>query len=335
VAAPSAATFTKDTAAKTGLSERTVRKDIQIAEGLTDAAKEALRSTKVADSPTQLLTLSKQDERTQERAAKLISEGKAKNVAEAIEKAKPKPPPDEPEIDLLHAATCEPDVSEDPSQPWADYNAELDQIVADLRGLRDRAVALAKRSGTEAAFVAWMDPKQQRTFFENAAVTYEKYKITGWATEAQAARLPAGRNFFYAFESSGKGKKGDAVSSADEPQGASAPWAGFNSDIEALRQGLRALKRQLAAVTEYDGSTRQMRCRWAQGYSPAGTLGTIDSLIMALKEGMPVEASNEYPGYLTAYRAELKRSVEGVRHRETQVEFDEAEERAAIQKAGM
>lgn len=47
--------FTKDTAEKAKISERTVRRDVQVATKLAPEVKEAIRALPVADSQTELL----------------------------------------------------------------------------------------------------------------------------------------------------------------------------------------------------------------------------------------------------------------------------------------
>jgi len=70
----SAACFTADTAAKTGTTERTVRQEIQIAASIPEPVKEAIRSTPLADSKTDLLTLARMPAPQQEAVATAITE---------------------------------------------------------------------------------------------------------------------------------------------------------------------------------------------------------------------------------------------------------------------
>lgn len=62
--------FAADTAAKTGLSARSVQQDVQIAEKLDPAVKSALRGTEAEDSKTTLLALARMDPAEQREAMK-------------------------------------------------------------------------------------------------------------------------------------------------------------------------------------------------------------------------------------------------------------------------
>jgi len=82
------ATFTEDTASKIGVSPRTIRHEVQIAEDLADEVKEAIRDTDLADNKTELLRLARLDEEEQKEAAKRIAAGEAKSVSEAVQQIK-------------------------------------------------------------------------------------------------------------------------------------------------------------------------------------------------------------------------------------------------------
>jgi ParB family chromosome partitioning protein len=62
------ATFARDTAAKTGVSPRTVREDVQIAARITPEVKGLLRGTPLADEKTELLRIARLPAAKQERA---------------------------------------------------------------------------------------------------------------------------------------------------------------------------------------------------------------------------------------------------------------------------
>jgi len=81
-------TFADDTAAKTGLTPRTIQRDVQIASDLDDEAKEDLRETPVAGQKTALLRLAREDKPVQKAAAKKLKAGKAKSVGEAVDQAR-------------------------------------------------------------------------------------------------------------------------------------------------------------------------------------------------------------------------------------------------------
>ena len=57
VGAESAPTFTADTAAKTGTSERTIREGVQIANHIPEDVRDAIRETPIADSKADLLAM--------------------------------------------------------------------------------------------------------------------------------------------------------------------------------------------------------------------------------------------------------------------------------------
>ncbi len=77
------ATFTSDTAAKTSVTPRTIRQEVQIAEAIQEDVKEQIRQTPIADSKTELLKLARMPEQQQRAVAEKISSGAAKSVKEA------------------------------------------------------------------------------------------------------------------------------------------------------------------------------------------------------------------------------------------------------------
>lgn len=91
--------FADDTAAKTGRGSRTIRRDAEIGEKITESAAVQIQGTKVANNKTQLKQLADLPEKEQEKAAKLIGSGKAKTVEDAIEAGKKKSRNGKPVID--------------------------------------------------------------------------------------------------------------------------------------------------------------------------------------------------------------------------------------------
>jgi site-specific DNA-methyltransferase (adenine-specific) len=81
-------TFTADVAAKTGLTPRTIRHDVQIATQIAEDVRDMLRETPLADSKKDLLQLARRPANEQRQIAKRIRSGKAKNVAEAASRIK-------------------------------------------------------------------------------------------------------------------------------------------------------------------------------------------------------------------------------------------------------
>lgn len=65
VGADSAPTFVEDTATKTGVSERTVQENVQIAESIPEDVRDAIRETPLAESKTDLLAIARLPESDQ------------------------------------------------------------------------------------------------------------------------------------------------------------------------------------------------------------------------------------------------------------------------------
>lgn len=86
--------FTKDTAAKTQKSPRTVSENIQIAKNIPEPIRNQIRDTPLADKKTELLTLSRFDETTQKEVVELIAEDKAGTVEDALKEIAKKPNPE-------------------------------------------------------------------------------------------------------------------------------------------------------------------------------------------------------------------------------------------------
>lgn len=77
-------TFVADTAAKTGMSERVVRKLVQIGRDIQSPAAEIIQGTALEDRKTDLLEIAKeQDPEIQKKIAEKIISGEAKNAKQA------------------------------------------------------------------------------------------------------------------------------------------------------------------------------------------------------------------------------------------------------------
>lgn len=77
-------TFTKDAAAKTGLSDRTIRRSIELANVVPKDVIDLIRETKLADNAAQLRLLARETEENQRRIAEMIAAGTGiKNIAQA------------------------------------------------------------------------------------------------------------------------------------------------------------------------------------------------------------------------------------------------------------
>jgi N6-adenosine-specific RNA methylase IME4 len=76
--------FAEDTSQKTGIPERRIREEIQIARGIDDSVKDIIRDTEIADSKTDLLELARvKDIETQKDIVDRIVSGEVKNVKQA------------------------------------------------------------------------------------------------------------------------------------------------------------------------------------------------------------------------------------------------------------
>lgn len=118
----SARSFAEDVAEKTGQSERNIRKDIEVATKLTDAAKDAIKGTPVADNRSQLKQLADLPPAEQEQAAVAIKSGAARTVAEATAK----PEPESHGIDLAELQV-----------PYKEAVAALNKIKREFKAIAD------------------------------------------------------------------------------------------------------------------------------------------------------------------------------------------------------
>lgn len=75
--------FATDTAAKTGLSPRSVQQEVQIANKITPEVKDAIRETPLADKKTELLRLARMEPAQQMQTVQKIASGEIKSVKEA------------------------------------------------------------------------------------------------------------------------------------------------------------------------------------------------------------------------------------------------------------
>lgn len=78
--------FSEDTAAKLGVSSRTVQQEVQIAEKLAEDVKEAIRGTPLEDNKSDLLELARLEPEKQKKAVEKILKGEAKKAREAKRK---------------------------------------------------------------------------------------------------------------------------------------------------------------------------------------------------------------------------------------------------------
>lgn len=99
-------TTTRDIAEQAGMGERTARMRVEIVMRLTQEIRDAIRSTGVANSQTDLLTLGRLDTDEQERVAEAIHEGKARSVSEARRKLNGHGPDDDDDDDAAFDVTA-------------------------------------------------------------------------------------------------------------------------------------------------------------------------------------------------------------------------------------
>jgi ParB family chromosome partitioning protein len=76
-------TFTKDAAAKTGLSDRTIRRSIELANVVSKEVVDLIRETRLADNAAQLRMLARETPENQLLIARSIAGGAGKNIAQA------------------------------------------------------------------------------------------------------------------------------------------------------------------------------------------------------------------------------------------------------------
>jgi hypothetical protein len=83
-------TFSEDTSKKTNQSQRTIQREIKMAEDIKSDVREKLHGTVVAEDKSELTKISKLDEKDQRKVADKISSGKTKTVNEALGKTSKK-----------------------------------------------------------------------------------------------------------------------------------------------------------------------------------------------------------------------------------------------------
>jgi hypothetical protein len=84
----------------------------------------------------------------------------------------------------------------------------------------------------------------------------------------------------------------------------------FNAAVrEQVIDGLHELYRRFAKLAGYDAGTKRFRARWAQGYSPLGTLGALKSFANAFEDGLPAELRDQYPGFHTRLQVKLRQAL--------------------------
>jgi len=77
-------TFSEDTAQKLGVSSRTIRHEVQIAEKIDNQVKEKIKDTELADNKKELLLLARLEPEKQRQVVDKIAKGEAKEVSKAL-----------------------------------------------------------------------------------------------------------------------------------------------------------------------------------------------------------------------------------------------------------
>lgn len=106
--------FSKDAAAKTGVSQRTVQQEVQIAENIVPEVKEMLRNTPVADKKTDLLAIARTpgEQQQAEALARMAQAQTKREMGEAAYRAQRKAMREEREREEAEAAGQEQMVEE-------------------------------------------------------------------------------------------------------------------------------------------------------------------------------------------------------------------------------
>lgn len=151
----SAASFTADTASKTGLNERTIRRSIHRVERIAPGVRDAIRDMpEIADKGVELDALAKMSPERQAAVVAIVAGGDAPSIrtavaftprtdeAEAAVKKEPKPTP----------PSTVPPPGPTAAQKWARCLADLMSVpeLRDLRDELDRVLAAADQSGSAA-----------------------------------------------------------------------------------------------------------------------------------------------------------------------------------------
>jgi len=76
--------FVADTAAKTGLSERSIRRDVQRTGNIAPEVRDEIRATPIADKGVELDALARLTPEKQTEAVAAVKSGDAKNIREVI-----------------------------------------------------------------------------------------------------------------------------------------------------------------------------------------------------------------------------------------------------------
>jgi hypothetical protein len=108
------------------------------------------------------------------------------------------------DLDPIQAAANDASAADEPSQPWANYNAKVRRVVEHLREALRTVETMVDPTATtpkEREFAEdWMGTGavQWRQTFAKLIADFNKREVTQWASERQAKEL--GRNFLYVFE---------------------------------------------------------------------------------------------------------------------------------------
>jgi len=152
---------------------------------------------------------------TAKHVEKVVAKRRAETDAPAEPKTElttPADPQPQPEIDELEAALCDKQATDDPQQPWADYNAIISIQAASFRDIINTFKRLMNDKGETGVFASWLS-KAHITNLEGWVATLENQKVAQFASTQQAATLSTipntgqTRHFLYVGDPQLKGKK--------------------------------------------------------------------------------------------------------------------------------
>jgi uncharacterized ParB-like nuclease family protein len=87
------------------------------------------------------------------------------------------------------------------------------------------------------------------------------------------------------------------------------PWSAYEARVRKVMTDLRGAAKELSEIFKYDSATKQIRERWAQTNSAAGTIGQILGVVRGLDQNMPAQVVSGGRGYLTASEVQIAKSV--------------------------
>lgn len=107
------------------------------------------------------------------------------------------------------------------------------------------------------------------------------------------------------------GKDDVATAGMSQPAEPSKPWGEFEASIKEEIKILGKVAASLRDLLEYDSDASQLHSKWAHYYSASGTVGLVNGVIRALKDGLPAKESDRdgSHGYISAGRLEVLKKM--------------------------